>query len=281
MNYELSTETGRAFNCLTEYIKGPEKTAIACSGGVDSTLLLYAASAIIPGQITAFTVNSPFVPAEDIAEAAEHASALGIKHVIIDLDILAIPDIAGNSSLRCYYCKKEVFSSIIAESELMGIHTIYEGTHHDDASDYRPGTKALRELNIKSPLRECGFTKKTIHELARHLGIKEWNREPSPCFATRIPYGTEINNELIDKVRASEKILRLKGFSSVRVRIHRDIARIETDDREFEKLLDKETRYSIESDLKKLGFNYVTIDIGGYRRGSMNIGIDKERKYLG
>jgi uncharacterized protein len=218
------------------------------------------------------------VPAEDIAEAAEHASALRIKHIIIDLDILAIPDIVKNSPLRCYYCKKEVFLSIIANAELMGIPSIYEGTHHDDTSDYRPGTKALRELNIKSPLRECGFTKKSIHELARHLGIKNWNREPSPCFATRIPYNTEIRYELIEKVRKAEQILKKKGFTSVRVRVHEDIARIETDENGFQKLLDKETRYSIESDLKKLGFSYVTIDIGGYRRGSMNIAINKERK---
>jgi len=274
----LTPETGKAFNCLTKYLEGSGKTAIACSGGIDSTLLLHAASEIIPGQITAFTVNSIFVPDEDVAEAADHASALGIQHIVIDLDIIAIPDIAENSYLRCYYCKKEVFSSITAKAGSMGIDTICEGSHYDDTSDYRPGLKALRELNIKSPLKECGFTKKSIHELARHLRIKEWNREPSPCFATRIPYGTEIKNELIEKVRKAEHILRQKGFTSVRVRLHGDIARIETDEMEFKKFLDKETRYSIESDLKKLGFNYVTIDIGGYRKGSMNIGINTERE---
>jgi uncharacterized protein len=160
----------------------------------------------------------------------------------------------------------------------MGIHTIYEGTHHDDASDYRPGTKALMELDVKSPLKDCGFNKKSIHEFARHLGIKKWNREPSPCFATRIPYNTEIRYELIEKVRQAEHILKQKGFTSVRVRIHGDIARIETDEDGFQKILDKETRYSIESGLREVGFSYITVDIGGYRRGSMNIGIDKERK---
>lgn len=269
----LSPETEEAFICLSEYLKGPDKTAIACSGGIDSTLLLYAASVIIPGQITAFTVDSIFTPASDIAEAAQHASRLGITHVVIKLDILAIPDIFRNSSLRCYYCKKEVFSSITARAESMGIQTVYEGTHHDDSSDYRPGTKALKELNIKSPLKECGFTKKMIHELAQHLGISNWNREPSPCFATRIPYNTEITEELIGKVQAAEYIVKQRGFTSVRVRIHGDIARIETDESEFKKFLDKETRFTIESSLKNLGFNYVTIDIGGYRRGSMNIGI--------
>ncbi len=279
MNLDLLTsKTRESVKCLQKYLKKSGNTAIACSGGIDSTLLLYAASQIIPGQITAFTVNSLFTPDEDIAEAAEHTSILGINHVIIDLDILSIADIAENSSLRCYYCKKAVFSSIIAEAESMGIHTIYEGTHHDDTSDYRPGTKALMELNIISPLKECGFTKKSIHEFARHLGIKNWDREPSPCFATRIPYNTEIKHELIEKVRKAETVIKQKGFSNVRVRIHGDIARIETDDRDFKKFLDRETRFSIESELKKLGFYYVAIDIGGYRRGSMNIVIDKERE---
>jgi uncharacterized protein (TIGR00268 family) len=164
----LNSETGQAVNRLKEYLNESNRVAIACSGGIDSTLLLYAASEIISGQITAFTVNSLFTPAEDVAEAAEHASSLGIEHVIIDLDILSIPVIAENSPLRCYYCKREVFSSIITKAESMGIHTIYEGTHHDDASDYRPGTKALMELDVKSPLKDCGFNKKSIHEFARH-----------------------------------------------------------------------------------------------------------------
>ena len=279
MNLDLLTsETRESVKCLQQYLKESGNTAIACSGGIDSTLLLHAAAEIIPGQITAFTVSSIFTPAEDIAEATDHASLLGINHVIIDLDILSIPDIAENSPLRCYYCKKEVFSSIIAKAESMDIYTIYEGTHHDDAFDYRPGTKALKELNIKSPLRECGFTKKSIYEFARLLEIENWDKEPSPCFATRIPYNTEIKYELIETVRQSEDILKQTGFSSVRVRLHGDIARIETDESGFQKLLDKETRYSIESELKKFGFSYVTVDIGGYRRGSMNIAIDKERK---
>lgn len=157
----------------------------------------------------------------------------------------------------------------------MGISTIYEGTHDDDRSDYRPGLKAIMELNIKSPLKEAGFDKDSILELARYFGIENWSKAPSPCLATRIPYGRSITNELINRVYESEKFIRSIGFSQVRVRVHDNIARIETGEDDYTKFLDKEIRSSVESALKKIGFDYVTLDLGGYQSGSMNRGIEK------
>lgn len=253
-----------------------DKVAIACSGGIDSTLLLRAA-ADIPGlEVTAFTVNSIFVPYEDISEAIKQSAALNIKHILIDVDIKKIPEIQKNPPLRCYHCKKEVFSVIKSTAESMGISTILEGSHHDDLNDYRPGIKALTELGIESPLKESGFTKEGIREVSRYLGIGNWEKPSSPCLATRIPYGTEITDELLEIIYQSENFIKSLGFRQVRVRVHGNLARIEVPEEDINKILDSSVRSAIESDLKNRGLIYITLDISGYRTGSMNIGLNRE-----
>ena len=272
----LSQETAESYRKLRQILSRIDKAAIACSGGIDSTLLLRAA-ADIPGlQATAFTVNSMFVPEEEITEAAKQSSALGIKHIVIDLDIKKIPEIQKNPPLRCYHCKKEVFSAIKSEAESMGIFTVLEGSHHDDTADYRPGLKALAELGIASPLKEAGFTKKEIREVSRHLGIETWEKPSSPCLATRIPYNTEITDELIKMIYESENFIKSLGFRQVRVRTHGNLARIELEEDDIGKVLDPSLRSAIESYLRKCGFDYITLDMTGYRTGSMNIGINRE-----
>ena len=277
MSFELlSQEAAASYEKLRRILSRMEKAAIACSGGIDSTLLLRAA-ADIPGlQITAFTVNSMFVPQEEIAEAAKQSAALGIKHVVIDLDIKKIPQIQKNPPLRCYHCKKEVFSAIKSKAKSMGIFTILEGSHHDDTADYRPGLKALNELGIGSPLKDAGFTKKGIREVSRHLGIDTWEKPSSPCLATRIPYDTEITDDLITMIYESENFIKSQGFMQVRVRAHGNLARIEVEEEDIKKILDPSVRSAIESELKNRGFAYITLDMTGYRTGSMNIGIKRE-----
>jgi len=274
----LTPEAAESYLKLCQILSRIDKAAIACSGGIDSTLLLRAA-AHTPGlEIVSFTVNSMFVPHEEIAEAAKQSAILGIKHIVIDLDIKKIPEIQKNPPLRCYHCKKEVFSAILSEAESMGIRTILEGSHHDDSSDYRPGLKALAELGIASPLKEAGFTKKMVREAARHLGIETWEKPSSPCLATRIPYDTEITDELIKIIYQSENFIKSLGFRQVRVRTHGNLARIELEEEDIKKILDPAVRSSIESDLRDRGFDYITLDMTGYRSGSMNIGIEREDK---
>jgi uncharacterized protein len=272
----LSPEAAASYGNLRRILSRMDKAAIACSGGIDSTLLLRAA-ADTPGlEVTAFTVNSIFVPHEEVAEAAGQSALLGIKHIVIDLDIKKIPEIRKNPPLRCYHCKKEVFSAIKSEAESMGIFTILEGSHHDDTADYRPGLKALTELGIASPLKEAGFTKKEIREVSRHLGIESWEKPSSPCLATRIPYDTEITDDLIKMIHESEKFIKSLGFRQVRVRTHGNLARIELEQEDMKKFIDPSVRSAVESELKDRGFAYITLDMTGYRTGSMNIGIKRE-----
>jgi len=277
MNFtDLSPEAAASYSKLRDILSNIDKAAVACSGGIDSTLLLHAASGIPGLDITAFTVKSLFIPLEDISEAADQAASLNIRHIIIDVDVNKIPEIKKNPPLRCYYCKKEVFSAIISEAEARGITTILEGSHHDDSNDYRPGIKALDELGVRSPLKEAGFTKKQIREVSRYLHIGAWNRPSSPCLATRIPYDTEITEEIIKTVYESEKFIKSLGFTQLRVRIHGNLARIEIEEKDTGKILDTSARTAIELCLKNLGFEYITLDLRGYRAGSMNIGINRE-----
>lgn len=277
MNFsDLSPEAAASYRKLRDILSRIDKAAVACSGGIDSTLLLHAAADISGLDITAFTVKSVFVPHEDISEAANQAAALNIKHILINVDINKIPEIKKNPPLRCYHCKKEVFSAIISEAESMGITTILEGSHHDDTNDYRPGIKALNELGIRSPLKEAGFTKEQIREVSRYLHIDTWDKPSSPCLATRIPYGIEITDELLKMIHDSENFIKSLGFRLVRVRVHGSLARIEVDEKDIEKILDPSIRSAIESDLRDRGFAYITLDITGYRTGSMNIGINRE-----
>lgn len=256
------------FQDLLDHLATLERVAIAFSGGVDSSLLLYAAHQALGDRTTALTVKTPYIPEWEIEETSTFTSAHSMSHVVIDLKIPA--DIRHNPPDRCYHCKKHLFSEIIAEAGRLGIDTIAEGSNKDDLSDYRPGLRALEELQIVSPFLQLGITKNQIRGMARHLGLDVWNKPSNACLLSRIPYETEITENELTRAGCGEAVLRdLKLFGS-RVRSHGDIARVEIPGERFMDVLSPELRVELVSRLKSCGYLYVALDLEGYQTGSMN-----------
>lgn len=258
------------YDALKKYIKSFGSVAVAFSSGVDSTFLLYASKEALGDQAIAVTASSCSFPKRELDEAKAYCKSMGIRHLIVRSEELEIEGFSQNPANRCYLCKKELFEKIreIAGSE--GIAEIAEGSNLDDNGDYRPGLIAVAELGIKSPLREVGFTKKEIRTLSRYLGLPTWEKQSFACLASRFPYGETISEEKLRMVDQAEQFLLDMGFHQLRVRIHGDIARIELMPEEFPRFLSEEVRSQVNEHLRKIGFHYVTLDIQGYRTGSMN-----------
>ena len=244
------------------------RVAVAFSAGVDSTFLLKAAHEALGQDVIAITGRSVSFPEREDREAAAFCRALGVEQVIVEVDQMAIPGFRDNPPDRCYLCKKVLFSAFVAAAQERGFACVAEGSNADDVHDYRPGLRAIAELGIKSPLKDVGLTKQEIRGLSRELGLPTWDKPSMACLATRFPYGERITKEKLSAVDAAEQYLRGAGFRQVRVRVHGDIARIEIDRTQFAQLL--EAADTIEAELHALGFLYVTLDLGGYRMGSMN-----------
>ncbi|KPU27272.1 potassium ABC transporter ATPase [Caloranaerobacter sp. TR13] len=253
---------------LMNYLKDLERVVLAFSGGVDSTFLLKAAKEALGDNVKAVTILSPYIPKWEVEEAKELVNELGINYEIIKVPI--IDEIRNNPENRCYLCKKAVFSIIKSIAEKEGYNYVIDGTNFDDTKDYRPGLKALEELNIKSPLLECKLTKEEIRKLSKELGLKTWDKPPYACLLTRIPYGNELNVEDFQKIENAEKYLMDIGIRAVRVRCHKDLARIEVGKNERSKLFNEEILDEISKEFKKIGFKYITLDLEGYRTGSFN-----------
>jgi len=268
---ELSDETEKCRELLEAILSNYSKVAIAFSGGIDSTLLLEAAYRRTNPDVLAVIVKTALNPQKETNAAVEFLRRKKIKYTLVETDILSEKNIVSNSQDRCYHCKKYIFTLIKKAAEEKGYSVILDGTHSEDIHDYRPGMKALTELKIISPLKEAGFRKKNIRELARYYGLDNWSLEASPCLATRIPYGTEIREEIIRKIEAGETFLTKKGFPIVRLRIHGNVARIEIPADKFNMLGDVELRRQITDYIKSLGFDFVAIDLEEYRTGSMNL----------
>ncbi len=253
---------------LHEYLKNFENIAVAFSGGVDSVFLLKAAKNALGNNVIAITVNSSLVPKREHKEAIEFCKNENIKHFIFEKDVFDIDKFAQNPPERCYICKKALFSEIIRISKNNGVKNIAEGSNADDEKDYRPGMKAIKELKIISPLRKAEFTKNEIRQLSKEMNLPTWEKPSFACLASRFVYGEEITIKKLNMIEKSEQLLFDLGFKQFRVRIHNNIARIEVMRNEFEKLIEHSAK--INRNLKKIGFNYVTMDLEGYRTGSMN-----------
>jgi len=244
---------------------------IAYSGGVDSTFLLKVASDTLGvKKVVAATAESLTFPSREIDSAKKMAKELEIKHIIIKTEELKNPKFINNPPDRCYWCKKELFLKLSMLAREHRLNYILDGSNYDDIRDFRPGMKAGEEFGVRSPLKEAGFTKGEIRRFSKRLGLPTWNKPSFACLASRFPYGTRITEENLAKVDTAEKFLRKFGISQVRVRHHNQIARIEIRKEDIPKLLEEKLRKQVLSRFKKLGYSYITVDLEGYRTGSMN-----------
>ena len=246
------------------------RAAIAFSGGVDSTFLLKTAHGALGDGVIAITARSSSFPERELKEAAAFCEKEGITHVICDSEELDIEGFSHNPVNRCYLCKNELFSKIWAIARGRDIENVAEGSNMDDGTDYRPGFKAVTEQGVLSPLRQVELTKQEIRELSKEEGLPTWNKQPFACLASRFPYGEKITRERLGMIDRAEQLLLDLGLRQVRVRHHGDLARIETDEHGFEIVTEKGRREKIYSAFKEYGFTYVSIDLLGYRTGSMN-----------
>ncbi len=273
------TITNRStFHKLSDYLEQHirEGIGIAFSGGVDSSLLLKLACDVgrrNGHKVLAITFETKLHPHGDLEEARAMALHFGAEHKVIEVDEFSDPKIMYNPEDRCYRCKKLLFQTLIREAKEAGYQYLIDGTNYDDLSAYRPGMKALKELGIHSPLLELEITKAQIRSLAAELAISSSDKPSAPCLATRLPYGTRLDFDILERIDQGEQYIKAYGFYNVRLRLHGDILRIEIDKGDFDRFMD--CRESVIRKLKELGFLYITLDLEGFRSGSMDIKINK------
>jgi uncharacterized protein len=257
---------------LDSILKDLGSFIIGFSGGVDSTVLLYRAKLLNLLKIKAVTIRTKYIPAREISETTEFTKSHGIDHEIIDLEI---PDnMRHNPIERCYLCKKTLFTALADFAGEHGFKYVIDGTNTDDSVEFRPGLKALNELNVRSPLAEAGLTKSDIREYAKKAGLPIWDKPAMACLLTRIPYNSEVTDETLQKIEKAENLLFDKGYPGARVRVHGDVARIECLPGYVDRIFNDPRREVIVSELKQIGFRYISLDMEGYRTGSM----DPEKK---
>ena len=260
----------RKYNELKSMMKGFGSVAVAFSGGVDSTFLLYAAKEALGERVIAVTAQSCSFPKRELNEAKAFCEERQIRHFICESEELDIEGFSQNPKNRCYLCKRELFEKIQKIAEQEKITAIVEGSNLDDNGDYRPGLQAVAELGIKSPLRQIGFTKNDIRTLSRYLELSTWDKQSFACLSSRFVYGETISKEKLGMVDRAEQLLLDLGFHQVRVRIHDTMARIEVLPEEFVKLIAEDARAKIITSFREYGFTYISMDLIGYRTGSMN-----------
>ncbi len=245
------------------------RVVVAFSGGTDSALLLKVARDVLgEPNVVALTAVSPSLPERDRQEAEALARQIGVRHVLVVSEEFSNPNYLANTPQRCFFCKEEVYGKFVAYARENGYRAVVDGTNADDTHDYRPGRQAALRYGIRSPLQQANLTKAEVRQLARELGLPNWDKPSAACLASRVPYGTPITAETLQRIDQAEQILRVMGFRQVRVRHHGLLARIEVEPPDFARLL--EQREEITRQYKELGYTYVTLDLEGFRSGSMN-----------
>ncbi len=272
---EVSFELNNKYLDLKSKIAALGSCAVAFSSGVDSAFLLYAAKEALGSKAVAVTAVAPFFPERESDEASSFCKKLGVEQVIIEINPEDVPEFENNPKDRCYHCKLNLFNNFMAFAASRGLSAVIEGSNVDDVSDYRPGMKALTELDIKSPLKEAGLTKDEIRTLSKAFGLPTWNKPSFACLASRIPYGQKITRDKLSMVESAEKYLLDHGFRQFRVRLHEELnggklARLEVLPEDFARFESPEFRKDIYDRFKELGFSYISLDLKGFRSGSLN-----------
>lgn len=257
-------------NHLKEDIRNMGSLAVSFSGGVDSTFLLKVAVDVLGEKAVAVTARSSTYPEREFKEAEAFAKSLGVKHLVIVSEELEIEGYAENPVNRCYFCKRELFEKVKKVAKQNGIQYVADGSNLDDLGDYRPGMQAVKELEVVSPLKAAEMTKDDIRLLSKEMGLPTWDKQAFACLASRFPYGQKITKEKLAMVDKSEQFLLDLGFRQVRVRHHGDLARIEVGAHERCRFFNEELMEKVYAEFKRIGFTYVSLDMKGYRTGSMN-----------
>lgn len=260
---DLRTKTAMLFDCF----QGLDGVLVAFSGGVDSTLVLKIAAEVLGARATAVTAASPTLPHDELDAVRQLSEEIGARLIVASTNQLDIEAFVRNDSMRCYHCKTDLYRLLAPVQQNTGIATIVDGAHVDDLGDDRPGMQAAREFGVRSPLVEAGFGKADVRTLAQALGLSNWDKPAAACLSSRIPRGTKITEQKLQRVDQAERVLKDEGFRQVRVRDHDGMARIEVDPAELPALLEPVRRDRITRSLKALGFQFVTVDLEGYRPG--------------